>query len=66
MFSHFTSHSPTVTHKGYKVLMENRPELPDGTANPPVASVGIAGLSTGQAFKAEHGLAQIQMYQTEM
>lgn len=47
MFSHFISHSPTVTQKGYKVLMEDRPALSEDTAPP----CGIHGHS--RAFQRD-------------
>lgn len=34
MFSHLISHSPTVTQKGYKVLIEDHPALSEGAAPP--------------------------------
>ena len=34
MFSHFISHSPSVTHKGWKVLIEDHPAHPEDTAPP--------------------------------
>lgn len=34
MFSHFISHSPTVTQKGYKVLIEDHPALSEDAAPP--------------------------------
>lgn len=39
------------------MLMENRPELPDGTANPPVASAGIAGLFHRAGVQSETRLS---------
>ena len=34
MFSNIISHSPSVTQKGYKVLIEDRPALSEGAAPP--------------------------------
>lgn len=39
------------------MLMENRPGLPDGTANPPVASAGIAGLLHRAGVQSEARLS---------
>lgn len=50
MFSHFISHSPTVTHKGYKVLMGG-PILHSQEAMHPL--VAFTGIPRG-CCRAEH------------
>lgn len=53
MFSHFISHSPTVSHKGNKVLMVDHPYSLRRPCTPLWSCMVMAGPVTGMDYRAQ-------------